>query len=290
MSGESVAHASMASKACLVTGGTSGIGMVTAEALARLGAQVILVGRDRSRCDAAVTSIQVATNNQDVRSIVADLSSQAEIRRLAERLKTEVSRIHVLINNAGAVFPKRTESSDGIEMTWALNHLGYFLLTNLLLDKLQASSPARVVNVSSDAHRILKGLDWDDIEGKKRYRAFRAYSQSKLANILFSNELARRLEGTGVTSNALHPGFVRTRFFEEKGRLGWVVKQIARFMAIMPEDGARTSIYLATSPEVESVTGQYFEKSKPGKPSAASQKVDDAKRLWELSKMMTGLS
>ncbi len=281
----------MAGKTCLVTGATAGIGAVTAEALARCGASMILVGRDPMRCDATVKALRLATGNLEIRSIVADMSSQSEVRRLANEVKELYPRLNVLVNNAGAMFPKRTESVDGIEMTWALNHLGYFLLTNLLLDRLKESGPARVVNVASDAHRAMRrGLNWDDLEGKRRYRTFRAYSQSKLANILFSNELARRLEGTNVTSNCLHPGFVRTNFFIDKGRIGWLFKQFARFLAIEPETGAKTSIDLATSPEVEGVSGKYFDKCKPGKPSAASQDVEAARKLWDLSAGMTGLN
>jgi len=278
---------SMVGKTCIVTGATSGIGEVTAACLASAGASVVLIGRDPARCESTVAAIRAKTGSTKVRSLVADLSSQAEIRRLAEQIRVECPRIDVLVNNAGAMFPERLDSVDGIEMTWALNHLAYFLLTNLLLDKLKASAPARIVNVASDAHRSVRGLNWDDLEGRQGYRTFGAYAQSKLANILFSDELARRLEGSGVTSNSLHPGFVNTRFFVEKGRIGWVFKQAARFLAIPPVEGAVTSVYLAISPDLKTVSGQYFEKCQPGKRSKASQDPEAAKRLWELSEKMT---
>jgi NAD(P)-dependent dehydrogenase (short-subunit alcohol dehydrogenase family) len=284
------ATASMAGKTCLVTGATSGIGAVTARKLAARGATVVVVGRSRERCEATAGRIKAETG-ATVDPIVADLSSRDEVRRLAGEFRERYPRLDVLVNNAGAMFSPRRESADGIETTWALNHLAYFLLTTLLLDTLKASAPARVVNVSSEAHRGVKGIDWDDVEGRRRYKPFRAYCQSKLANVLFSNELARRLEGTGVTSNALHPGFVSTGFFlSGKGRIFWVMKQAARFLALSPEEGAKTSVHLAASPEVEGVTGRYFEKCRPVEPSPAARDEAAAKRLWQLSAAMTGLT
>src|SRR5262249_28032744 len=182
----------------------------------------------------------------------------------------------------------RRESIDGIELTWAVNHLGYFLLTNLLLDVLKASAPARIVCVSSEAHRSVPGIDWNDLEAKKQYKAFRAYSQSKLANVLFTNELARRLEGTGVTANSLHPGLVFTGFFQSRNGFPWIFREMVRPFALSPEAGALTSIYLATSPGVEGVTGQYFIKQEPVESSPASRDADAAGRLWNLSAEMTG--
>ena len=180
----------------------------------------------------------------------------------------------------------RRESVDGIEMTWALNHLGYFLLTDLLLDTLKASAPARVVNVASEAHRMVGGINFDDVEFKKSYRSFQVYSQSKLANILFTRELARRLDGSGVTANCLHPGFVATNFTTGTGPTFWIFRQMARLLAITPEDGARTTIYLASSPEVEGATGGYYAKSRPAKPTRAALDDAAARRLWELSERM----
>jgi NAD(P)-dependent dehydrogenase (short-subunit alcohol dehydrogenase family) len=276
-------------KTCLITGGTSGIGSMTALGLAQRGARVILVGRSPERCEATVASIREEANNPAVEAVVADLSSQAEVRRLAEDVRVRTLRLDVLVNNAGAAFLDRRESIDGIEMTWALNHLAYFLLTNLLLDALKAGAPARVVSVASDAHKSAKGIDFEDVEGKKRYRPFRAYAQSKLANILFTTELARRLEGSGVTANALHPGFVATRFFEGERWIHRVVGLSARLFALSPEAGARTPIYLAASPDVARVTGGYFVRQKQVTPSPAARDPDAARRLWRLSEEMTGL-
>jgi retinol dehydrogenase-12 len=180
----------------------------------------------------------------------------------------------------------RRESVDGIEMTWALNHLGYFLLTDLLLDTLKASAPSRIVNVASEAHRMVSGIDFDDVEGKKSYRPFRNYSQSKLANILFTRELARRLEGSGVTANCLHPGFVATNFTSGEGWTFRLFQAMARVFAITPEQGAKTTIFLASSPEVEGVTGGYFAKSKLAKTTAAGRDDEAARRLWELTSRM----
>jgi retinol dehydrogenase-12 len=277
----------MMGKTCLITGGTSGIGEITARELARKGATVVVVGRSRQRCDATIARIREATGSESVAAMVADLSAQAEVRRLAQEFRSQCPKLDVLINNAGAIFTKRHESPDGIELTFALNHLAYFLLTDLLLDTLKASAPARVVNVASFAHTMVKGINFDDIESRKRYRGFPVYGMSKLANILFSRELSHRLAGTGVTSNSLHPGFVRTRFTEGKG-LGWAFGLLEKAIAISPEEGAKTSIYLASSPEVEGVSGKYFVKSKEATPSRAAQDDEAARRLWDLSVEMTG--
>ncbi len=278
---------SMSGKTCLVTGATSGIGEVTARELAARGAAVVLVGRNRGKCEASAERIRAETGGGDVQWLVADLSSRDEVRRLAREVRERFPRLDVLVNNAGAMFAPRRETVDGVEMTWALNHLAYFLLTDLLLDTLKASAPARVVNVASDAHRMVPGIDFDDPEGKTRYRPFRAYGQSKLANILFTFELARRLEGTGVTANCLHPGFVATNFTTGKGWLYWVMRQAARVVALGPEDGAKTSVFLASAPEVEGVTGAYFSKCKPARPRAAALDASAARRLWDLSETMT---
>ena len=279
---------SMSGKTCLVTGATAGIGAVTAESLAGAGAKVLIVGRDPAKCEQTVAGIRDATGNRAVESFVADLSSQKQVRRLAEEVAARHPRLDVLVNNAGAMFDRRIESADGVEMTWALNHLSYFLLTNLLLDTLESSAPARIVNVASDAHGMVRGIDFDDPESKhKSYKAFRVYGQSKLANILFTLELARRLKGSGVTVNSLHPGFVYTSFFENKGMIGRLTKLAATIIAIRPENGARTSVYLASAPEVASVSGQYFVKRKPGVPTPAARDADAAKRLWDLSESMT---
>jgi NAD(P)-dependent dehydrogenase (short-subunit alcohol dehydrogenase family) len=280
----------LAGKTCVITGATSGIGLATATSLARLGARVILVGRNPARCESARTEISRETGNDNVEALVADLSSQAEVRRLADELRSRVPRMDVLINNAGAMFVERRESVDGIEKTWALNHLAYFLLTNLLLDRLTASAPARVICVASGAHKMVKGIQFDDVQFQKRYKFFRVYAHSKLANILFTFELARRLKGTGVTANALHPGFVFTRIFEGRGRIYWQIRMLARLLATPVTQGAETPVYLASSPEVETTSGCYFEKKKSVPPSKAALDGEAARRLWTLSEEMTGKS
>ena len=207
----------MQGKICLITGGTNGIGKSTAQALAQMGATVVIVGRNAPKTAQVVEEIRAASGNNNVDSLLADLSSQQEVRRLADEFKSKYSHLHVLLNNAGGVFMQRQLSVDGIEMTFALNHLAYFLLTNLLLDTIKASAPARIINVSSDAHTSGK-IEFDNLQGERRYSPG-AYGNSKLANILFTMELARRLEGTGVTVNALHPGFVATGFAKNNGQI-----------------------------------------------------------------------
>ncbi|HWE35817.1 MAG TPA: SDR family oxidoreductase [Isosphaeraceae bacterium] len=281
-------ESSMKGKVCLVTGATSGIGCATAEALAARGATVVLVGRDAEKTARTAARIRETTGNSAVEYLLADLSSQAEVRRLARDFQGRHDRLHVLINNAGAAFTTRTESVDGIELTLALNHLAYFLLTNLLLDTIKASAPARIVNVASGAHTIVKALDFDDLQAsRKKYGSFRVYGHSKLANILFTRELARRLEGTGVTANALHPGLVATNF---GAKMPAVARFFFRLFGLPPEKGARTVIYLATSPGVEGVSGRYFYKEKEAKPSAGALDAEAARRLWQISETMTGLA
>ncbi len=252
---------------------------------------MLIVGRSPERCAATLARINETAGPAGAppaESLLADLSSQAEVRRLAAEVRDRCDRLDVLLNNAGGMFLSRTESVDGIEMTLALNHLSYFLLTAQLLPLLKASAPSRIINVASDAHRGGK-IDFDDIQLRRNYGGWRAYQQSKLANILFTNELSRRLEGTGVTANALHPGFVRTRFFQDfDGWIGFVTKLGARLVAIGPEAGAQTSIYLATSPEIEGVSGRFFVKSRPVTSSARSRDPATAERLWQVSEELTG--
>jgi NAD(P)-dependent dehydrogenase (short-subunit alcohol dehydrogenase family) len=278
----------MQGKVCLVTGATAGIGIVTARELARKGARVIIVGRSSERCSRAADEIRAHAGMTAVDWLVADLSSQEEIRRLADQVRERSDRLDLLVNNAGGIFLKRQESADGIEMTFALNHLSYFLLTGLLLPLLEASSPARVVNVASEAHRGVS-INFDDIEGKKRFSGWRAYQQSKLANILFTYELARRLDGKRVTVNALHPGFVRTTIFRDPGVIGWLMRRAADAIALSPEDGAKTTVYVASSTDVSGVSRRYFSKEKPRESSAQSRDTAAAQRLWELSEQMTGM-
>ncbi len=280
----------MNGKVCLVTGATSGIGLETTKQLAQRGATVVVVGRNAEKSAAAVARIKQQTGNAAVEYLLADLASQIQVRELAQRFKNKHSRLDVLVNNAGGIWMMRRESADGIEMTFAVNHLGYFLLTNLMLDTLIASAPARVVNVASALHRQAK-INFDDLEGKRNYNPLNAYNHSKLANILFTYELARRLAGTGVTVNALHPGGVRTNLVARNGGLfKWFVQPLFNLQAISVEQGARTSVYLASSPEVEGVTGKYFGKCQEWRSSPDSYDEAAQKRLWQISAEMTGLT
>jgi NAD(P)-dependent dehydrogenase (short-subunit alcohol dehydrogenase family) len=280
----------MDGKVCLVTGATNGIGLVTARELAKMGAAVVIVGRNPAKTDSTVHEIKSQTGSSAVDSIVADLSSMAEVRRAAEEFKTRYKRLDVLVNNAGAIFTNRRESVDGYEMTFALNHLSYFLLTNLLLDTLKTSAPSRVVNVSSDAHRNAK-MVFDDLHTRQSYEVgLKAYARSKFANILFTYELARRLAGTGVTANVLHPGAVATGFGHSNGGIVSLAFRLFDRFSITPEKGAETILYLASSPEVEGVTGKFFYKCKPVDSSPASYDEGEARRLWEVSEQMVGLA
>ncbi|MGD9093640.1 MAG: SDR family oxidoreductase [Anaerolineales bacterium] len=288
MSQTSSLKRALSSQIILVTGATSGVGAVTALELARLGATVVLAGRNEDRCQETVESILVKTGNEAVDYLIADLSSQSDIRRLAAEFQSRYRRLDVLVNNAGAYFFRRQESIDGLEMTLALNHLSYFLLTNLLLDTLQASAPARVVNVSSSAH-YGNPIDFDDLGSQKNYGLMKVYGRSKFANILFTYELARRMAGTGVTANALHPGFVRTNIARNNGWYMHLVMPLVLTRAISPEEGARTSIYLASSPDVIDVTGKFFIKCQETPSDPATYNEDDAQRLWEISAALTNL-
>ena len=278
----------MQDKICMVTGATAGIGLVTATALARQGAAVIIASRNSQRCAETASHIRQETGNERIDYLAADLSSQAQIRQMVEEFRKRYDHLDVLVNNAGAFYMRRQESVDQIEMTFALNHLNYFLLTNLLLDVIEASAPARIVNVSSDAHRGGQ-IRFDDLQSQKKFSGWRAYAQSKLANVLFTYELARRLEGKGITVNALHPGFVATRFAENNGALYKAAMSFVHLFARTPEQGARTSIYLASSPQVEGVSGKYFTDEKPVNSDPASYDLASARRLWQVSAEMTGL-
>ena len=278
----------MNDKVCLITGANAGIGKATAEELARRGAVVVMVARDQGRGEKAREEIVQATGNRQVELLLADLSSQAQIRGLAEEFRARYDRLDVLINNAAVFTRERRTTEDRIELQFAVNHLAPFLLTNLLLDLLKKSAPSRVVTVSSEAHQRTS-MNWKDLQGERGYSGLKAYSQSKLANVLFTKELARRLEGTGVTANALHPGVIGTNLlFSGFGPLR-LLGPLFKFFMKRPEQGARTSVYLATSPEVEGVSGEYF---KDGKRTAASPQAQDAeaaRRLWEISAELTGL-
>ena len=278
----------MAGRAVLVTGGTGGIGKATATGLAALGARVGIVGRDRQRGAAAAADIQAASRNPAVDVFAADLSAQAEVRRLAEQVLTAYPRIDVLVNNVGGFWAHRHPTVDGLERTFAVNHLAPFLLTTLLLDRLEASAPARVVTVSSGAQATGR-IDFDDLQGERNYSGQRSYAQSKLANVMFTYELARRLDGSGVTATALHPGVVRTSFGAEDQSGMVVVGRLARPFMRTPAQGAVTSVYLASSPEVEGVTGRYFANRKPRSSNRSSYDTAAAARLWRLSADLVGL-
>jgi len=255
-----------------------------------MGATVIGIGRSRERCDEAARLIREQAGGQQVRFLLADLSSQAEIRRLAQEVMQTTTRLDVLLNNAGGIYLQRQLTDDAIEMTFAVNHLAYFLLTHLLVDLLRHSAPARVISVASAAHQGCS-LDLEDLQGGRgRYHPWLSYRRSKLADILFARGLGRRLEGTGVTSNALHPGYVRTQIFRADGPLGWVLRRSAELFAVTPEEGARTSLYLAASPEVANVSGEYFVKCKALSGSPQSHDWGTAWGLWAKSEQFTGLS
>jgi NAD(P)-dependent dehydrogenase (short-subunit alcohol dehydrogenase family) len=278
----------MQGKVCLITGATSGIGLVTAQAIAQQGAQVVLVGRDATRGANSVAQIKQATGNDAVNLLLADLSSQADIAALARTFQHRYTRLDVLINNAGAIFTERQVSVDGYEMTFALNHLGYFLLTYLLLDLIKASAPSRIVNVASNAHWRGR-IRFDDLQGQRQFGGWRAYCQSKLANLMFTYELASRLQDTHVTANALHPGFVATRFGHNNAGLKALFIRATQVLAISAEKGAETLIYLATSPEVEGVSGKYFVNKREVRSSPQSYDATMSRALWHVSETMLGL-
>ncbi|MFL5589596.1 MAG: SDR family oxidoreductase [Ktedonobacteraceae bacterium] len=284
-----IGKSSMHGKICMVTGANSGIGKATALALAQMGATVVMVCRDRARGEEARREITTKSRNTAVDLLLADLSSQQSIRQLVEHFKQRYTQLHVLINNAGAAFTGRRETADGLEMTFAVNYLAPFLLTNLLLDMLKASAPARIVNVSSNSHKS-GYIQMDDLQEEKHYRSMRVYGQSKLAVVLFTYELAGRLQGTGVTANCLHPGFVATHFGQRDAGPAFrlLVKLIGSF-GTSPQEGAKTSIYLASSPEVEGVTGKYFVKSIPKRSAAISYDESLQRQLWEQSAKLVNL-
>jgi NAD(P)-dependent dehydrogenase (short-subunit alcohol dehydrogenase family) len=280
----------LAGKVIVITGGNAGIGKEAAVALAGRGAQVVITSRNEERGRAARQEITERSGNDSVDVMPLDLASFRSIRSFAADALDRFDHLDVLVNNAGLILHRRAETQEGFEETFGVNHLGHFLLTDLLLDRLRASAPARVVVVSSDAHKGARhGLDFDDLQAEHKYRWAKAYSKSKLANIYFARELARRLDGTGVTVNALHPGFVRSEFGrggDLGGIYGWGIKYLASPFAISPTNGARTTIYLASSPDVEGVSGGYFFKSKPTAPSNVAQDDDAARRLWDASEKL----
>ncbi|HCF87120.1 MAG TPA: short-chain dehydrogenase [Ktedonobacter sp.] len=276
-------------KICFVTGSTSGIGKVTARELADRGATVVLVSRNRAKGEAIQAEIKQATGNQHVDLLVADLSLLEDVRRLATEFQQTYPHLHLLVNNAGCAYPRRTLTSEGLEATLAVNYLAPFLLTELLLDTLKASAPARIVNVSSAQHTNAS-IEFDNLQSEKKYANLRSYNQAKLALLLWTYELARRLEGTGVTVNALHPGITATNFPSGMtGAAAWVMRLSKPFL-LTPEKGAQTTLYLATSPEVEGVTGKYFVKSQETKSSNGSYDQTVGSRLWEVTEQLVARS
>jgi NAD(P)-dependent dehydrogenase (short-subunit alcohol dehydrogenase family) len=287
-------EAPLAGRTCLVTGATSGLGLETAIGLLRLGARVILVGRSAERGERARAEVAGRSGSPRVDLLLADLSAQAGVRRLAAQVLERIPRLHVLVNNAGCVNLRRTVTEDGLETTFAVNHLAYFLLANLLLPRLAESAPARIVNVASDAHRFGR-LDLGDLQSERAYRALpvlgamRVYGMTKLANLLFTDELARRVKDRGITVNAVHPGFVRSRLGENNGAPARAVLRLLRPFALSPERGAETSIHVASAPELEGVTGRYFVRKREATPSGAARDRTLARQLWEESARLSGL-
>ena len=275
----------------LITGGNAGIGKETAVALASMGAQVVFTARDAARGTDALAEIRTRSGNDAVDVMPLDLARFASVREFAKRWSDEHDQLDVLVNNAGLILNSRRETDDGNEMTFQVNHLGPFLLTQLLRDQLVAGDGARVVNVASDAHSSARrGLDFDDLQSRRQYRGFRVYGKTKLANILFTRELARRWDDTGVTANAVHPGFVASSFGRDgdTGRFGALLFPLLKPFALSPEQGAQTQVYVASTPELAGITGGYWVKSAPATPSAAAQDDATAARLWEVSEELVG--
>ncbi len=278
----------MKEKIVLITGATAGIGKACALELARRRATVVGISRNAEKCARVASELRKLSGNHDIEFLQADLSSQAEVRRVSEEFKRRYPRLHVLVNNAGGIFLRRSLTVDGIEKTFALNHLSYFLLTHLLLDLLKESAPSRIVNVSSSSNYRGK-IHFSDLQLEKGYQAFKAYQQSKLANIMFTYELARRLEGTGVTANALHPGLVRTDIAQDNGFLVRFFQRLYLRNALSPEEGAETMVYLASSQEVEGLSGKFYIRNNPVRSNERSYNQEDARRLWDVSARMVGI-
>lgn len=278
----------MQGKTVVITGATSGIGEVAARALAEQGARIVFIARDPARAERTASELERAGPGLRHGFHIADLSRLAEMKRVASAVRAGEPRIDVLINNAGALFPAREVTEDGLERTFATNHMAYFVVTNLLLDRLTTTPGARVVSTASGAHQRAR-LDFDDLQTTRGYSGFAVYSRSKLMNILFTRELARRLAGTGVTANCLHPGFVNTRFGDSGGGMMSLGLKIAKRFALSPQEGAQTLVHLASSPEVKETTGRYFYRCHPVAPSSAAESDEDAARLWSISAELSGV-
>ena len=277
-------------KVIVITGGTSGIGQVAAEELAGMGARIVLVARDKARAEATLARLRERAPDVPHGVHYADLSRIAEMKRVAAEIAGAESRIDVLIYNAGALFGSRRVTEDGLESTFALNHMSYFVVTYGLRERLAVSAPARVVNTSSDAHKG-RNLDFEDLQSARDYRGFGAYGRSKLCNILFTRELARRLNGTRVTANCLHPGFVDTHFGDQSGGFfSYLIRIGKKTVALSPQKGAKTIVYLASSPEVADISGKYFYKCHIATPTAQAQDDAAARRLWEETERLSGIN
>ncbi len=278
----------MRGKVCLITGATNGIGLETARCLAEKNATVVLVGRNPEKTQRVVDELRQSTGSPNLDFLLADLSLMSEVRKLASDFQSRYDRLDVLINNAGGVFGRREVTSEGLELTFALNHLSYFLLTHLLLDTLKASAPARIVNLASEAHRNTQ-LDFDNLQGEKGYMGFRNYGRSKLMNIMFTIALARRVNCAEVTVNAVHPGFINSGFAKNNNILWKTMMFLARPLTKSVETGALTPTYLAASSEVSHITGKYFSDSRPIKPSDAALDIEAQEKLWDISVELTGV-
>ena len=284
-------NTSLAGKTAVVTGATQGIGLAAAEAFARMGARVVITARSAAKGEAARQAIMKAGGHDKVDVVDADFASMASIRAGAAAVRAKVDRIHILLNNVGAVFMERAESQDGLELTFATNHIGYFLWTRELLDLVKAGGPARIVNVSSAAHQAVRGVDFDDLQRRRGYKGFPVYAESKLMNILYTVELARRLEGSGVTANSLHPGVIASGFgTNNKGLLGFATRHLSPIFLTSPEKGARTSIWACTAPELAGTTGRYFSSCKEATPTKAARDAAAAARLWRVTEEICGIT
>jgi retinol dehydrogenase 12 len=282
--------ATMKDQTVVVTGATSGIGFESAKAMAQRGARVIITARDATKAAATVAALQ-ATGNDRIEAVMIDFASMSSIRAGAADILRRTPHIHVLLNNAGALYTERQQSQDGLELTFAVNHIGYFLLTTLLLDAIKQSAPARIVNVSSDLHKRPRGIAFDDLDRKQSYSGFGVYGETKLMNVLFTHELSRRLQGSGVTTNSLHPGVIASGFGQNnKGLVGFATRTLSKYFLSTPAQGAATSVYLCTSPEVAGVSGRYFTRSKQANTTRYGEDDDAAKRLWALSEQTVCLS
>ena|SRR5689334_15582859 len=279
----------MHGKTVVITGATSGIGQVASARLAAMGARLVIVARDKARGEAELASLRAISPGINHSIHYADLSRLSDVKRVAAEISAAEPRIDVLINNAGALFGPRQVTTDGMELTFATNHMSYFVLTHGLRDRLRASAPARVVNVASDAHKGKK-LDFSDLQSANNYSGFYVYGRSKLCNILFTRELARRWAGSGVTANSLHPGFVSTRFGDQSGGMLSFLVRAAKTFAISPEKGAETIVYLASSGEVSNANGLYYYKCCPATPTKEAQDNDSARRLWQESEKLAGIT